>query len=71
MPRFEVTLTTQPTDTGGGLLEPESFIFPVVNEFFSGVFLIDDTRVMIPLAIAQRMLHLDAEDVVDEGLSRL
>ena len=67
MPRFEVTLTTQPTDAGGGLLEPESFIFPVVNEFFSGVFLIDDTRVMIPLAIAQRMLHLDAEDVVDEG----
>ncbi len=66
MPRYEVTLTTLPTDISGGLLEPESYIFPVVNEFFSGVFLIDDKRVMIPLSIAQQMLHLDAEDVVDE-----
>ena len=65
MPRFEVTLTTLPIDTEGGLLEPESYIFPVVNEFFSGVFLIDDKRIMIPLEVAQRMVHLDEGEIVD------
>jgi lipoprotein-releasing system permease protein len=64
MPNHDVTLTMLPTK-GGGLLDPESEIFPVVNEFFSGVFLIDDKRVMIPLGIAQRRLHLDEEDVLD------
>ncbi|MHC4319631.1 MAG: ABC transporter permease, partial [Planctomycetota bacterium] len=49
MPLHDVTLTMLPTK-GGGVVEPESEIFPVVNEFFSGVFLIDDKRVMIPLA---------------------
>ncbi|MCZ6612968.1 MAG: ABC transporter permease [Planctomycetota bacterium] len=66
MPQWEVTLTTLPIATGGGLLEPESRIFPVVNEFFSGVFLIDDKRAMIPLEIAQRMLHLNEGEIVDE-----
>ena len=65
MPRHEVTLTMLPTK-GGGIVNPESEIFPVVNEFFSGVFLIDDKRVMIPLAIAQRRLHLDEEDILDD-----
>ncbi len=66
MPRYDVTLTMQPTSAHGGLMEPESFVFPVSNEFFSGVFLIDDRRVMIPLPIAQRMLHLDEGELVDE-----
>jgi hypothetical protein len=65
MPLHDVTLTMLPTK-GGGLVEPESEIFRVVNEFFSGVFLIDDRRVMIPLEIAQRRLHLDAEDILDD-----
>jgi lipoprotein-releasing system permease protein len=65
MLRHEVTLTTIPIDTTGGLIEPESFIFPVLNEFVSGVFLIDDTRVMVPIDIAQRMLHLDKGQLVD------
>ncbi len=66
MPRYDVTLTMLPTTARGGLLEPESFVFPVSNEFFSGVFLIDDKRVMIPLRNAQRMLHLDEGELVDE-----
>jgi lipoprotein-releasing system permease protein len=64
MPRHEVALTVLPT-LGGGVVEPKSESFPVVNEFSSGVFLIDDKRVMIPLDIAQHMLHLDAGEVVD------
>lgn len=66
MPRHDVTLTLVPTDPKGGLQPPESRVFPVVNEFFSGVFLIDDKRVMIPLAVAQQMLHLDEDEYVDE-----
>lgn len=68
MPYFEVVLTMMPIGARGGLLAPETSVFQVVNEFTSGVFLIDDKRVMIPLARAQRMLHLDAAaEVDDEG----
>ncbi|HRP64327.1 MAG TPA: ABC transporter permease [Phycisphaerales bacterium] len=70
MPQYEVTLTTLPVDTGGDLgLQPESFIFPIVNEFVSGVFVIDNTRVMIPFNVAQRMFHLDEAERVDEQLN--
>ena len=65
MPKYEVTLTTLPTSTEGGFVEPGSFIFPVVNEFLSGVFLIDDKRVMIPIEIGQRLLHLSEGQKVD------
>jgi len=65
MPSWEVTLTTLPI-SGGGLTEPESVILPVANEYASGVFLIDDKRVMIPLHVAQRLLHLDQAERVDE-----
>ncbi len=66
MPQFEVTMTMLPLDTAGGIIpQPASKIFPVVNEFFSGVFLIDDTRVMIPLSIAQEMLELSEGRLVD------
>ncbi len=75
MPQFQVTLTMLPLATGGGIIpQPANKIFPVVNEFFSGVFLIDDTRVMIPLSIAQEMLllsedlKLDKQKLDDEGL---
>lgn len=64
MPQYEVTLTTLPI-TGGGLGTPESFIFPVVNEFVSGVFMIDQQRVMIPLDIAQRLVQFDEAERVD------
>jgi lipoprotein-releasing system permease protein len=65
MPRFDVTLTTVPIIEGASL-DPEPHIFPVANEFVSGVFLIDDTRVMVPLSMAQQMLHLDQAEYVDD-----
>jgi lipoprotein-releasing system permease protein len=66
MPAFDVTLTTIPV-TGGGLeTQPKSMILPVVNEFMSGVYLIDDKRVMIPLATAQDMLHLNQGERLDD-----
>lgn len=66
MPHFRVTLTPQPTARGAVVVDPKSVIFPVVNEFFSGVYLIDESRVMIPLDVGQEMLHLNEGQIVDE-----
>lgn len=64
MPRYTVSLTTIPV-VAGGFVEPETREFQVVNEFQSGVYLIDQTRAMIPLAVAQDLLHLDEAKRVD------
>jgi len=68
MPQFDVTLTVLPIDITGGMLDPESFVFPVINEFVSGVYLIDDKRVIVPIDIAQHMLHFDEAERVDPDL---
>jgi len=69
MPRFDVTLTMIPIDLAGGISEPSSRIMPVANEFQSGVFIVDDTRVMIPIEIAQEMLGLDRHELVDDDFN--
>jgi lipoprotein-releasing system permease protein len=66
MPRFDVVLTVVPIGSEGGLLNPETKIFRVVNEFVSGVFLIDEVRVMVPIEHAQKMMHLHARAITDE-----
>lgn len=66
MPAHEVTLTTIPISSEGGMLEPASRIFRAVNEFRTGVFLIDDKRVMIPLPVAQDMFHLDEAQLLED-----
>ncbi len=66
LPHHELTLTMVPAETGGGALEPESLKLPVVNEFMSGVYLIDSKRVLIPLAVGQNLLHLDEGQIVDQ-----
>jgi len=65
LPRYEGTLTMLPVDSQGGVIEPESIILPFVNEFQSGVFMIDESRVFIPITISQRLLHLDEAEIVD------
>ncbi|MCA9285914.1 MAG: ABC transporter permease, partial [Phycisphaerales bacterium] len=65
MPRHEVSLTLVPISGAGKIAEPKEVIFPVVNEFFSGVFQIDKQRVIIPLDDAQRMLRLNEALIVD------
>lgn len=65
MPQFEVTLTIMPTGGGTVIPEPENVKFRVVNEFSSGVFLIDDTRVIIPFDVAQKRLQLHEAEEVD------
>ena len=64
-PRFEGTLTMLPIDSQGGIIDPESIIMPFVNEFQSGVFLIDESRILIPIEVAQNLLHLDEAEIID------
>ena len=65
LPRYEGTLTMLPVDSQGGIIEPESIIMPFVNEFQSGVFMIDESRVFVPITVSQRLLHLDEAEIVD------
>jgi lipoprotein-releasing system permease protein len=65
LPRYEGTLTMLPVDSQGGVIEPESIIMPFVNEFQSGVFMIDESRVFVPITVSQRLLHLDEAEIVD------
>ncbi len=64
MPNHEATLTTLPIDSRGGMLDPKSIVLPFANEFASGVFLIDQTRIMVPLNIVQDLTNLDAAEIV-------
>ncbi len=66
LPRYSGTLTMLPIDAQGGIIEPESIVMPFANEFMSGVYIIDDTRIFVPLHVAQDLLHLDAAEIVDE-----
>ena len=54
-----------PISGKGSLAEPRERSFPVVNEFRSGVYQIDKSRVFIPLDEAQRMLRLDEGTLYD------
>jgi ABC-type lipoprotein release transport system permease subunit len=66
MPLHQATLSTFPIDPAGRLAsKPETRILPIVNEFYSGVYLIDDKRVIVPIEVAQELLHLDERQVVD------
>ena len=65
MPLQSVTLTLVPISTKGTIAEPRERVFPVVNEFKSGVYQIDKNRVMISLDEAQKLLRLDAGTLYD------
>ncbi len=65
MPKQVVTLTLVPISAKGTIAEPRERVFPVVNEFKSGVYQIDKNRVMISLAEAQKLLRMDAGTLYD------
>lgn len=65
MPTWNVTLSVLPVSPEGRPLDPADRIFPVVNESQSGVFMVDERSVFIPLQSAQEMLRLDAAPRVD------
>ena len=66
MPVETLVLSTLPADTAVVSPEPESAALQVVNEFNSGVFVIDEVRIIIPIDVAQRISHLDEAAIVDD-----
>lgn len=65
MPRFEVILSTLPPRTNLASPQAENVRLRVVNEFRTGLYMIDETRIIIPLEEGQRIMHLDAQALVD------
>jgi lipoprotein-releasing system permease protein len=68
MPREgSVTLNVLPTDTTGKGVETATRIFPVANEFQSGLFETDNKLVLLRLDEMQKMLKLDAYEPAKPG----
>ena len=64
MPRFEVILSTLPPRTSITSPQSENVRLRVVNEYRSGLYLIDETRVIVPLEVGQRLMHLDGSEII-------
>ena len=61
MPRDgKVLLSVAPLDGSGRAVQMESRNLPVANEFQSGLYEVDSHVVLVPLALAQDMLMMDA-----------
>ncbi|HYE03352.1 MAG TPA: FtsX-like permease family protein [Phycisphaerales bacterium] len=60
-----VTLSVLPLSQGGRAVDLVSRSFPVANELKTGVFEMDQRRVLVPLATLQQMLKMDAAERVE------
>jgi lipoprotein-releasing system permease protein len=65
MPGKDVTLTLVPVSSNAKLGEDQSRELEIVNEFQSGLFVIDSKRVLVPLSVAQEMLKLNEAPYAD------
>lgn len=64
-PNAEVTLRVLPLDKKGRTIDLASRVFPVANEFRTGIFEIDRHTALVPLATLQQMLKMDAAQRVE------
>jgi len=60
-----VTLTVIPVTQSGGVLEPAVRQLVIVNEFKSGLYEIDQSRVYLSFDLLQQMMKMDAYERVD------
>lgn len=61
-----VTLNLLPLDRKGRSIDVATWSFPVANEFRSGLFEIDKSTVIVPLATLQQLLKMDAAERIVE-----
>ncbi len=66
MPTREVTLTVLPLTDEGGVRDPESRIFPIVNEFGVERYDVDSSYVFVPFDVLQKMLKMQPVQEVSE-----
>ncbi len=62
---MEAAITVVPVTQKGGLIEPRSARFAVVNEFKSGLYDIDAQRVYVPFDSLQQMLAMGESEGID------
>lgn len=60
-----VRLTVLSLDANGRPIDPKSITIPIANEFQSGLYEVDQSTIMVPLDVLQRMLRLDAAQRVE------
>ena len=61
MPRNgTVTLMAFPLDSKGRAVDVEARVYPVANEFRTGLYELDKNVVLVPLGALQRQLHMNA-----------
>lgn len=68
-PNAEVTLSVLPLSNEGVAIDVEALTFPVANEFRTGFYEFDASKVFVPLATLQDMLSMDAAAKVEDGYS--
>ncbi len=66
MPTRQVTLTVLPLTDEGGVRDPESRIFPIVNEFGVERYDVDSSYVFVPFDVLQKMLKMHPVQEVSE-----
>lgn len=64
-PNQEVTLSVLPLSREGVAIDVEALTLPVANEFRTGFYEFDSSKVFVPLATLQGMLSLDAATRVE------
>ncbi|MEM1165946.1 MAG: FtsX-like permease family protein [Planctomycetota bacterium] len=64
-PHGEITVTVLPMTANGKPIEPVERVFPVANEFFTGMYEADANWVFVPLETLQRMLKIDRAQRLD------
>jgi lipoprotein-releasing system permease protein len=69
MPEENITIVVLPVTREGRLMEQVSRVFPVANEFRTGVFEIDRKQVLVELGALQQMLKMDEAVRVRSGAS--
>jgi lipoprotein-releasing system permease protein len=69
-PDEEVTLSVLPLSQKGVAVDLEARRFPIANEFRSGLYDIDSSRVLVPLAVLQEMMALDRAERIIQHLAR-
>jgi len=64
-PATRITLRVVPFDSQGREVSLVPGVFPIANEFRTGVYEVDRRTVMVPLARLQQMLKMDQATIVD------
>jgi lipoprotein-releasing system permease protein len=67
MPNDDVTISVLPLSEGGAVVDVQARVFPVANEFRTGLFEIDNQQALVRLDALQEMLRMNGAERIDEA----